>query len=224
MVQSTNLESKTEIRPSVTKIIAIEGPRGSGKTTLEPKLVNALVNENGVDAVASVRCFYDPAVWDLIQLTDDPIRRIALAAEDHARLARLQIAPLIGKRRYIVMYRSILSLMVYQGAMQGIDPFRAAHLALTMHPEIYEPHLIFVLDTPAEECARRLKERDGEAPPTHELEHERAFYDLLADALVGYVYKVSDVQSMMRVIHQRFPKGGKGQEKDAHENSVLDRD
>ena len=204
-----------------TWIVAIEGPRGSGKTTLEPKLVNALVNEHGAEAVARVRCFYDPAVLDLIQMEEDPVRRIALAAEDHARVAKFKIAPLIGKHKFIVMYRSILSLMVYQGAMQGIDPFRAAHLAFTMHPEICEPHLIFVLDTPAEECERRLKERDGYAPPREELEHERAFYDLISEAMVGYVHRVPDVQTMMRIIHNRFPRTKR---KPKHEDPALDRD
>jgi dTMP kinase len=144
------------VTPARGFFVVLEGPDGSGKSTVAPRVVRRLeaesfprcvhLREPGGTAVGErIRdLLLDPSLEEM-ELVTETLLYIAARAELVAKV----VSPALRRGEAVVCERYLLSTIVYQGVASGADPawirecFRPAALGV-------EPDLTIVLDVPAE--------------------------------------------------------------------------
>jgi dTMP kinase len=134
--------------------IVLEGPEGSGKSTLVGPLVGR-IRESGVDPVVVREPGSTRAAEIARQAVLDPEHPVGPVAElflylaARAELVQTIIRPALESGRVVVSDRFALSTEAYQMAGRGLDPvlIRAGNRAATGD---INPDLTLILDLPAE--------------------------------------------------------------------------
>jgi dTMP kinase len=175
--------------------VAIEGPDGSGKTTVANRLAAAL-RAAGADVVFTREpggTALGERIRDLLLNSDGD----AMAAETEALLfaaARAQhvrevIRPALARGAVVVSDRFIDSSLAYQAGGRGL-PLEAVLAAQTLATGGLEPDLKILLDVPAEVALRR---RLADASQANRLDREGIeFYQRVHRAYHSLVVADSD--------------------------------
>lgn len=155
--------------------IAIEGPDGSGKTTLALKLQSRLRAAGAPDVQLAPAPSPGPigqlirqqlsnasraAPHNALKLELDQMEMAHLFVADHAFRSRTVIEPALKHGSIIIADRTTLSTLIYQSALSGDtwESFRRV-LAVIESTPILRPDLLLVLQATEEVLGVRLRDR-----------------------------------------------------------------
>lgn len=151
------------------RLIVIEGPDGVGKSTLAGLLADGL----GERIAPRVLLLREPGttvlgeqVRTIVKNPHVPLKPRAealLFAAARAQLAGEKLAPLLADGHWLVLDRFVLSSLVYQGVLHGLDVHEVAELSRFALAGI-EPDRVLCLELPEGALRTRLERRSGQRP------------------------------------------------------------
>jgi len=152
--------------------VAIEGPDGSGKTTLAKRLVDVLRDSVGAHfpPTTLVRMPGELPIGEQLRAILlkplatrlDPVTELLLMLADRSETVRKVIQPTLSLRAgYVVCDRYNISSYVYQGYIGDVS-IETIHKAVEIATCGLEPDLYIVLDVDEETQRQRLELRRGE--------------------------------------------------------------
>lgn len=143
-------------------LVVIEGIDGSGKTTLQNRLAEALRDE-GQDVTVTKEPTNGPIGQKIRKLaaTDreaiSPEEEFDLFHEDRRIHVNEVVLPALERGEVVIQDRSYFSTVAYQGE-RGLDRTELFEKSLKIAPE---PDILLIVDLPAEEALIRIRESRG---------------------------------------------------------------
>ena len=167
--------------PEPGKYIVLEGDEGAGKTTqleLLRKKLQAVLSSQTADSPKVLKLREpggDQAAEQIREILKysphdmTPIAQTLGFLSARANMLELVVKPKLAIGTWVLIDRSTISTLVYQGHVLGLipDPYRETDMvkgfltAVEWVASIKRPTLTIVLDIPYEISAERIKKRDG---------------------------------------------------------------
>lgn len=146
-------------------LLALEGADGVGKSVQASAVAESLVRRGHV-----VRLLREPGgtafgerirsmVLDASETSHDACLEALLFSASRRKLVLQEIQPALDRGEIVLLDRSFLSTLVYQGVVGGMSLEFLESLSRTVHGEAW-PRRILLLDLPEDERQRRRKERN----------------------------------------------------------------
>ena len=141
--------------------VTFEGIDGCGKSTQIKKFVEYLFNQDKHNHVILTRNPYkDVNIRKILREDNDPLSKSNLLADMYINDRKVQIEevviPNLAMGHFVVSDRYKLSTVTYQAA-QGLDMNELLH----RHDGLPVPDITFVIDLPAVESSKRMKDEEG---------------------------------------------------------------
>ncbi len=192
--------------------LTLEGPDGSGKSSLTPQLAEAL-RARGCDVVVtrepgSTRL--GERIRDLLLSTEPGLGHTGAADAFLFAAARAQhvtevIRPALERGAVVVCDRYADSSMAYQGYGSGVP---VEQLAVVQHLATggLVPDLTLLLDLPVEAGLRRKSGGDGDEVTRFEASFDLAFHQRVRDAFLAFAaaepgrYRLLDATAPLEVV------------------------
>jgi dTMP kinase len=192
--------------------LTLEGPDGSGKSSLSPRLAEAL-RARGCDVVVtrepgSTRL--GERIRDLLLSTEPGLGHTGAADAFLFAAARAQhvtevIRPALERGAVVVCDRYADSSMAYQGYGSGVP---VEQLAVVQHLATggLVPDLTLLLDLPVEAGLRRKSGGDGDEVTRFEASFDLAFHQRVRDAFLAFAaaepgrYRLLDATAPLEVV------------------------
>ena len=149
------------------KFVTLEGPDGSGKTSVLNKLLQMIIDRHGIDPIVTrepggnmIGEKIREIILDVDHTQMDPRTEALLYAASRRQHVVETIRPAVEAGKLVISDRYVDSSIAYQGTGRDI-PVKLVKEINDFAIEGYLPDVTFLIDVPAEVGLQRIKQAQG---------------------------------------------------------------